>query len=31
MDLWKILVLGPLRLNCNLDYDKVHGDGQQSQ
>jgi hypothetical protein len=23
MDLWKILVLGTLRLNCNLDYDKV--------
>ncbi len=25
MDLWKILVLGTLRLNCNFDYDKVHG------
>jgi hypothetical protein len=24
MDLWKILVLGNLRLNCNWDYDKVH-------
>ena len=24
MDLWKILVLGTLRLNCNFDYDKVH-------
>ena len=24
MDLWKILVLGSLRLNCNWDYDKVH-------
>jgi len=24
MDLWKILVLGTLRLNCNIDYDKVH-------
>lgn len=24
MDLWKILVLGTLRLNCNYDYDKVH-------
>jgi len=24
MDLWKILVLGTLRLNCNCDYDKVH-------
>ena len=24
MDLWKILVLGALRLNCNWDYDKVH-------
>lgn len=24
MDLWKILVLGALRLNCNIDYDKVH-------
>ena len=23
MDLWKILVLGTLRLNCNFDYDKV--------
>jgi hypothetical protein len=23
MDLWKILVLGTLRLNCNCDYDKV--------
>ncbi len=23
MDLWKILVLGTLRLNCNWDYDKV--------
>lgn len=24
MDLWKILVLGTLRLNCNWDYDKLH-------
>jgi hypothetical protein len=24
MDLWKILVLGALRLNCNWDYDKLH-------
>jgi hypothetical protein len=24
MDLWKILVLGTLRLNCNIDYDKLH-------
>jgi len=24
MDLWKILVLGTLRLNCNFDYDKIH-------
>lgn len=24
MHLWKILVLGTLRLNCNWDYDKVH-------
>nr|CBX26701.1 hypothetical protein N47_A07300 [uncultured Desulfobacterium sp.] len=24
MDLWKILVLGTLRLNCNRDYDKIH-------
>lgn len=24
MDLWKILVMGTLRLNCNWDYDKVH-------
>lgn len=24
MDLWKILVLGTLRLSCNWDYDKVH-------
>jgi IS5 family transposase len=23
MDLWKILVLGTLRLNCNWDYDKI--------
>jgi IS5 family transposase len=23
MDLWKILVLGALRTNCNFDYDKV--------
>ena len=23
MELWKILVLGTLRLNCNFDYDKV--------
>lgn len=23
MDLWKILVLGTLRLNCNWDFDKV--------
>ncbi len=24
MTLWKILVLGTLRLNCNWDYDKLH-------
>ena len=24
MDLWKILVLGTLRLNCNWDFDKIH-------
>jgi hypothetical protein len=24
MDLWNILVLGAIRLNCNLDFDKVH-------
>jgi hypothetical protein len=24
MDLWKILILGTVRLNCNFDYDKVH-------
>jgi transposase, IS5 family len=24
MDLWKILVLGNLRLNCNWDFDKLH-------
>ena len=24
MDLWKILVLGTLRLDCNWDYDKLH-------
>lgn len=24
MDLWKILVLGVLRLSCNFDYDKLH-------
>jgi hypothetical protein len=24
MDLWKIFVLGTIRLNCNWDYDKVH-------
>ena len=24
MELWKILVLGTLRLNCNWDFDKVH-------
>ena len=24
MDLWKILVLGALRLTCNWDYDKLH-------
>jgi hypothetical protein len=24
MDLWKIFVLGALRLNCNWDYDKLH-------
>jgi hypothetical protein len=23
MDLWKILILGTLRLNCDWDYDKV--------
>lgn len=24
MELWKILIFGTLRLNCNWDYDKVH-------
>lgn len=24
MDMWTILVLGTVRLNCNWDYDKVH-------
>jgi len=24
MDLWKILVLGTIRLNCNWDYYKIH-------
>jgi transposase, IS5 family len=24
MELWKILVLGAVRLNCDWDYDKVH-------
>ncbi len=24
MDLWKILVMGTLRLNLNLDYDRLH-------
>lgn len=24
MDLWKILVLGCVKLNCNWDYDKLH-------
>jgi len=24
MDLWKILVLATIKLNCNWDYDKVH-------
>lgn len=24
MDLWRILVLGTIRLNCNWDYDKLH-------
>ncbi len=24
MDLWSIMVLGTVRLNCNWDYDKVH-------
>jgi len=24
MDLWKILVLGSLRVNCNCDFDKLH-------
>ena len=24
MDLWKILVLGTLRLNCDWDFDKLH-------
>jgi hypothetical protein len=23
MDLWKILVMGTIRLNCNWDYDKL--------
>ena len=23
MDLWKILVMGAIRLNCNWDYDKL--------
>ena len=24
MDLWKIFVMGTIRLNCNWDYDKLH-------
>ena len=24
MDIWKILVMGTIRLNCNWDYDKLH-------
>jgi hypothetical protein len=24
MDLWKILIMGTLRLNCNWDFDKLH-------
>ena len=24
MDLWKILVLGTLRINCHWDFDKLH-------
>ena len=24
MDLWKILVMGTLRLNLNMDYDRLH-------
>ena len=24
MDFWKIFVLGMLRLNCNIDFDKLH-------
>jgi len=24
MDLWRILILGTIRLNCNWDYDKLH-------
>ncbi|MCP4705806.1 MAG: ISNCY family transposase, partial [candidate division Zixibacteria bacterium] len=24
MNLWKIFVLGMLKLNCNIDYDKLH-------
>ena len=24
MDLWQIFVLGELRLNCNIDFDKLH-------
>ena len=24
MDFWKIFVLGMLRLNCNMDFDKLH-------
>jgi hypothetical protein len=23
MDLWKVLVMGTIRLNCNWDYDKL--------
>jgi len=24
MDFWKVFVLGMLRLNCNMDFDKLH-------
>ncbi|EMS78881.1 hypothetical protein Dpo_6c00800 [Desulfotignum phosphitoxidans DSM 13687] len=31
MDLWKILVMGTIRLNCNWDYDKLQENGEQPQ
>lgn len=31
MDLWKILVLGTLRLNCNWDYDKLKDNADYHQ